>query len=110
MKLLLILLFSCTSVFAEDAVPKVQIIDGKKFFSLQNARRYHGTPTQPVIIKPLNNQSPITTVNRKKTDLPLTQPIVNNANLGGADKQKNDILSIFAPEDKTSSSLLPANR
>ena len=102
------ILFASLAQAAELDPNQIQIIDGKKFFPLQNVKRFHGTPSQPVMLKPkYGNSSPVvaskpaqtsvTPAAPAKSQLPLTQPIASTNN-----KTANDILSIFAPEDKSS--------
>ncbi len=123
-----ILFITCSySALATDLQPagdKPVIIDGKKFFPLQNAHRFHGTPKQPVIIKPrqpkphviaspgtksaiIKPDSPSDTIVKpdnatQQNKLPMTAPQGSNStNL--PDKTSKDILSIFSPEDKGTS-------
>lgn len=78
---------------------KITIIDGKKFFSLSEARRFTGTPVQPVIIKPIEKKSPVIPAAKKAA------PLAASNNLKTSDTNKDstatDILEIFSPADRS---------
>ncbi|MEI6730767.1 MAG: hypothetical protein WCL30_05850, partial [Pseudomonadota bacterium] len=82
----------------DEGEGKITIIDGKKFFSLSEARRFTGTPVQPVIIKPVEKKSPIIPAAKKAAPLTPT----NNLKTGDTNKDSTakDILEIFSPADK----------
>ena len=110
-----LLVFFTSIAYAETDTTQAQVIDGKKFFPLQSVKRFHGTPNQPIIIKPKYGnsspvivakpaQAPITALpTNAKSEIPLAQPSSTTNN-----KNASDILSVFAPEDKsTGNQLVP---
>lgn len=111
---------------AQDATPKplqpnnIEIIDGKKFFSLSNARRQVGSGLSPSAMAVMNHPREDTRIPHSRrlamtpagTSSPNSPP--TNADslpwakptgpaLTGAAAQKADLLSIFAPDDRGSS-------
>lgn len=89
----------------------VQIIDGKKFFSLNGARRQPATegvnklsPDAQSVVNhpkvdfrlPPNERLAMTPVNHPKASVPLP----TNMPVSKSDQVKADLLSIFSPDDK----------
>jgi len=79
--------------------PGIVIIDGKKFFPLNNARHFtNSSPSSINIIHPQSaSRGPIVT-RGTKSSLPMT---TSSAKPSAKPAAPGDILSVFAPEDKT---------
>lgn len=99
--------------------PNVTVIDGKRFYSLQNVRRFTGGLDSPRALSVMHHPRPLgMTVGPRHAGLPLAQPSGGAGLSGGASagsgtgapmaaSDKEKVLSIFDPENK---SLPPAAR
>jgi hypothetical protein len=107
-----LILFSCAAL-ADDASkaavkplhqtpPNVEIINGKRFFSLQNVRRFNGDTNNPKALSVLHHpRSEGALMARNGRRLPPPSPATPAAGAPGLNKPDSDkVLSIFAPEDK----------
>ena len=86
--------------------PGITVIDGKRFFSLQNARRQTGSGWSPSALSVMHHpRDPRIFSMRRMATLPAPAdsahnlPTPSNAKSTTASEQ---LLSIFAPEDKAS--------
>lgn len=81
--------------------PNVTIVNGKRFYSLQNVRRFTGGVDSPRALSVMHHPRPLGTVTGPRgASLPLTRPESGTGMpLEPADKDK--VLSIFAPDDKS---------
>lgn len=79
------------------AVPEVQIIQGKKFFSLSNARQYINTSPTPHAMAIANHPRPATRSSAETEQRAKEEPPI---------PEGNDVLSVFAPEDRTPTPLM----
>ena len=127
---ILVLVFSLPVPAADDSGNKIVVIDGKKFFPLQNARHFHEgsrpqfqpPPKQMVPIRQPHQLMPPATHNNALSHssassenpatpishaapLPLAQPEGNAAGNNAQANPASDVLSIFAPEEKAAQSL-----
>lgn len=100
----------------QQAKPGITIIDGKRFFSLQNAKRFNGNgppmnnvmhhPRQQGVIvtrgtrsTPANEVAGDAGAKMGKDDFPALPPS-SGVHPVGSKANPNDVLSVFAPEDK----------
>lgn len=107
-------LFFAVTALAEDAstpavkplrgatLPNVQVIDGKRFFSLQNVHRYTGGPNSPQALSVLHHPRQDKPFARTISQPTASAPLAMGAHTPEAlPKSTSDqLLSIFAPEDK----------
>lgn len=98
--------------FAQEAAPLqtiqesgIQVIDGKKFFPLNGARRQFSTTPTPSALAVINHprvDPRISPANRARMT-----PVAIGKNPTPPSSPDDDILSVFAPEDRGLKSLPP---
>jgi len=90
-----------TAATTAPAKPGVVIVNGKKFFPLQNARRFTGSSNSPSALSVQHHprtQPPAPTIRRAAA----LQPAPASGDTSKATTTSpSDVLSVFAPEDKT---------
>ena len=87
----------------------VEVINGKRFFSLQNARRFNGPSNSPKALSVIHAPRGGSFSGSPRThSVPSALPLAPSGDAAAMPKTQSDsVLSIFAPEDK---SLSPAAR
>ncbi len=107
---MLLALFALPALAAEEAKPiplhqtpsNVQIVNGKKFFSLSNARRFNGSLNSPKALSVMHHpHTPGLGTATARGMLPIAPPGGHAAPAAQTPQNNSDkVLSIFAPDDK----------
>jgi hypothetical protein len=86
----------------QQTSPNVTIIDGKKFFSLQNARHFTGSTNSPRALSVIHHPRPEggAVTGSHRTSLPFASPSSGTA-LPTTATDKEKVLSIFDPDNKS---------
>ncbi len=81
--------------------PAVVVVDGKRFFPLQNARHFTGgiRPSGLAVLRQARPQGIIVTRGTQSSRA-MPSPSLPMASTGGTKADPGDVLSIFSPEDK----------
>jgi hypothetical protein len=91
-----------------NAPSNVEVVDGKRFFSLQKVRRYNSGSNTPRALSVMHHPHTESLVAHHITPLPngTIKPTSDN-NTPGPKAPPNQVLSIFAPEDKGTPPIVP---
>jgi len=85
--------------------PGIVIINGKKFFPLQNARRFTASgPSAEMVMHHPRERGVIVTRGTRSSPVAAADSAAS-----AAKAEPGDVLSVFAPEDKTVSPAAPLN-